>query len=921
MKNLNLSFRFISICQIILCSLTISAQETSYKSGELLVKELPNGKETYILKNGKYPFTGSWEMATEFSNGYALVADSNIYYGIDTTGKILFAKKGNADVSINYANEGMYSIVDGLRIGFLNHLGDQVIPTIYGGVAGATPWFSEGICVVIDSTESKYLFINKKGEQAIDFIINGTFGGAGTYQYPEFHNGLCMAHENYKFGFINHQGEWVIKPKYDAVADFSEGLAAVSNLGEVFFINTKGNKVFNRSFGVMYDEGCCGFSYGSFKNGEAMVNVDISQNHINPRDFFNKNQIERNSDLDKFAIINRKGKIIRLMEQTSNESNKKHAYAPYMKSHYCEGITIVPGGTLINGGGYGANYLSEDTTLLYPSAVSVDNVASFYISDHEVSNAEYREFVNWVRDSIARCKLFVRVSGEEKKMWGKYTDTVTENIDLQKRQYFVLNWETKLDYSSAEIAFLLSDMYFSSEERINHQKQFDPRKWNYIYTDFNNDVKNSINPYPDTLCWTNEFKFSNFDPITNNYFWHPAYDNYPVVGVSWKQTQAYCDWRTKRYNEELNKMNDKKKSNYVGVKFTLPNSNQWSYASGSDQPNMTYKNLPYNRNEQGCYTANFGSIYLNSDLNVKNLADDGAFLTAKVKSYSVNFFGLYNMFGNVSEWTNDNPTANPDNFFKNLINRCSSIFYDSTSKDKQIYITDPYTKTTQLVSSGSPEHKKIIEQRLQFYNISPNSSVDEILKNYIAFNSVDSSFRDKIRKLQITKWLSDKKQDQIKTDEKNSDLNKGPIDIDGVIITEELPIKMYENPLELYNNYSGCLETMEKKWTEQKIVNIISELKQNWEVIERAERIQNPLFENAIDKCRIVQGGSWVNQPHYLNATCKEVYHESEASCKIGFRVIMEATIIEENGICKNCTSNDRKKMKLFRENHQEKGE
>ena len=122
MKNLNLSFRFISICLIILCSLTISAQETSYKSGELLVKELPNGKETYILKNGKYPFTGSWEMATEFSNGYALVADSNNYSGIDTTGKILFTKKGSDDVSIHYANEGMYSIVDGIRIGFLNYL-------------------------------------------------------------------------------------------------------------------------------------------------------------------------------------------------------------------------------------------------------------------------------------------------------------------------------------------------------------------------------------------------------------------------------------------------------------------------------------------------------------------------------------------------------------------------------------------------------------------------------------------------------------------------------------------------------------------------------------------------------------------------------------------------------------------------------
>ena len=95
---LKLSFLFISICLIILWSLTISAQGTSYKSGELLVKELSNGKKTYILKNGKYPFTGSWETATEFSNGHALVADHQIYYGIDTTGKILFTK----NITIKY---------------------------------------------------------------------------------------------------------------------------------------------------------------------------------------------------------------------------------------------------------------------------------------------------------------------------------------------------------------------------------------------------------------------------------------------------------------------------------------------------------------------------------------------------------------------------------------------------------------------------------------------------------------------------------------------------------------------------------------------------------------------------------------------------------------------------------------------------
>jgi hypothetical protein len=253
-------------------------------------------------------------MVTEFSNGYALVADYPIYKGIDTTGKILFTKKVGDDVFIDYAREGMYSIVEGNRIGFLNHLGKQVIPKIYGG-GGKTPKFSEGTCVVIDSTDSYYLFINKKGEKVLDLIIEGTFGGAGTFQYPEFHDGLCMAHKNYKFGFINHRGEWVIEPTYDAVTHFSEGLAAVRILGEVFFINTNGAKVFNRSFGIMYDEGCCGFEYGLFKNGEAMVNVDISQIHINPSDYFSKNRIERNPELDQFAIINRKGEIIRYVEK------------------------------------------------------------------------------------------------------------------------------------------------------------------------------------------------------------------------------------------------------------------------------------------------------------------------------------------------------------------------------------------------------------------------------------------------------------------------------------------------------------------------------------------------------------------------------------------------------------------------------
>lgn len=53
---------------------------------------------------------------------------------------------------------------------------------------------------------------------------------------------------------------------------------------------------------------------------------------------------------------------------------------------------------------------------------------------------------------------------------------------------------------------------------------------------------------PDTLVWRNRLGFN--ETMTNNYLRHPAYANYPVVGVSWIQAVEYSDWRTNRYNEK-----------------------------------------------------------------------------------------------------------------------------------------------------------------------------------------------------------------------------------------------------------------------------------------------------------------------------------------------------------------------------------
>lgn len=626
--------------------------------------------------------------------------------------------------------------------------------------------------------------------------------------------------------------------------------------------------------------------------------------------------------------------------------------SPNMKSHYCDGISLIPGHTFIKNQMVSYDhYTSHDTTLLYAEPVMRDSVPSFYISDHEVTNAEYREFVNWVRDSIARIKLFHRSSSEEKHLWGKYTNSVTKNEE-RSGNYFVINWDTKLDYGAMDIAIMLQDMYIDVLERFYNQKQFDVSTFFYYYETIHNGdtISTSINIYPDTLCWTKD-GYGYFDPMVNPYFWHTAYDNYPVVGVSWTQAQAYCDWRTKRYLDELNTLGNKKKRKHLEVKFTLPNNRQWSYAC---EPNGI-KTLPYVKNEYGCYTSNFGSIYLNSGIVIKDYRDDGGFNTVKVKSYLGNQFGLYNMFGNVAEWIQDNPTARPENFFENLMGtsmNSTNKFLEvrSTSEDllkdnpndateskgnqqwrklrdtvggapQELYVTDPYSKTTQLVIKDSPEHKRILEKRLQFYNISPNATVDEILKNYIAFHSVDSSFRNKILNLQ-------------KKEGKNASQKEEQTQFtDGVVITEEIPTPRFNNPLELYNNYTGCFETDDKIWAEQILVRLIRELKHNWEVIERAEKIQNHVLEikqnfggveqadimrlsrdeDAIKTCRLVKGGSWANQPHYLNTACNEVYHESETSSKIGFRVIMEASVIEVNGRCYNCIKKDRKNLKNYR--------
>ena len=325
------------------------------------------------------------------------------------------------------------------------------------------------------------------------------------------------------------------------------------------------------------------------------------------------------------------------------------------------GMAFVPMGSFTMGVG-GQDITSGQTT--QPKTISV---SSFFMDETEITNNEYREFVYWVRDSIARDML------AENSIEGF---RITENPKTGEvyEGEGVLNWETPIEWNSADenVRQALEGIFFSEDERIYGKKEIDPRKLNYQYywidlhaaskKEFNEgetyDYKNAsfanrkkdrtafvknetINVYPDTLAWIHDYSYSFNDPLTEKYFWHVAYDNYPVVGVNWHQAKAFCVWRT----EKLNKYLQSQKGETILSEFRLPTEAEWEWAArGGNSLNPYPWGGPYTRSAQGCFLANFKPLR-------GNYIADGGLRTLVVGHYPPNDWGLYDMAVNVAEWT------------------------------------------------------------------------------------------------------------------------------------------------------------------------------------------------------------------------------------------------------------------------------
>jgi gliding motility-associated lipoprotein GldK len=263
------------------------------------------------------------------------------------------------------------------------------------------------------------------------------------------------------------------------------------------------------------------------------------------------------------------------------------------------GMVLIPSGSFLMG------MADDDIVGLENAPTSTVSVKAFYMDETEITNGEYRQFVNWVRDSVVREDLarkaisFLDNPPTEEQLGdgiGKFYPNYTipeENEDdksgyqLFKEQYekgtdldelsdkslFSLNWDQDLiwdreeypDLSYAEvIEGTYADggndigFYLPEDESYNGERIFDVKRIVYNYTTFDAAeaikypdsarkkffIQKNIPVYPDTTAWIRDFSYSYNEPMHNDYFWHEAYTEYPVVGISWEQASAFAHWRT-----------------------------------------------------------------------------------------------------------------------------------------------------------------------------------------------------------------------------------------------------------------------------------------------------------------------------------------------------------------------------------------
>ncbi len=334
---------------------------------------------------------------------------------------------------------------------------------------------------------------------------------------------------------------------------------------------------------------------------------------------------------------------------------------------------------------------SIDSIWGMPQVSRTVSVEAFWMDRHEVTNAEYRQFVQYVRDSILRERLADPAYGGDER-YKRYENKSGEPIAP------VLDWSIPLpreQRATEEELKAINSLYYTHP--ITGERRLDARQLLYRYEQYDHLAaaryehllrpreRNStwhtpapelpmiskdtayIEPsgqvvrrqitrrlgsaydfvntyivaiYPTEEVWTTDWPDASNATYQRRYFTHPAYDRYPVVGVTWEQATAYCAWRTMRYIQS-----NKIPEGQSVEPYRLPTEAEFEYAARAGNSHQHY---PWSAegmlDGEDCLCGNFMPAE-------GNYTADKHLITAPVGSYAPNSYGLYDLGGNVAEWT------------------------------------------------------------------------------------------------------------------------------------------------------------------------------------------------------------------------------------------------------------------------------
>lgn len=449
---------------------------------------------------------------------------------------------------------------------------------------------------------------------------------------------------------------------------------------------------------------------------------------------------------------------------------------------------------------------------------------------------------------------------------------------------------------------------------------------------------------PDTLVWRNKLAYN--EPLVEYYLRHPAYRDYPVVGVNWLQARDYCKWRTDRVNEfilveygilnnypaqqnddhfntdaylagkytgdetnrqleDLSPNGDTRRPRMEdGIllpKYRLPTEVEWEYAALGLIGNTMYERVverrlyPWNGHiTRTDADKNYGDFVANyrrgrgDYMGVAGNLNDAACPTAPVYAYWPNDYGLYNMGGNVSEWVMDvyRPLSHED---VSDLNSFRGNTFKTHVRDNAGNIDDKLTYTV-----------------YDYEGIKEWLTGDSIAGFIANINQKDPSEEQLLTKVVELVESAIKKNSERKYEEASEDIENAIIAIDGAPETVEIAQEILHGisnyivatPGQLRERDVTIEENLERRnYRKANNINYLDgdyassingDNWGNWEEDNGSNKMYDYSITSMInDKTRVFKGGSWKDDAYWLSPGTRRFLDERQSTDFLGFRCAM----------------------------------